>query len=234
MNLGILGEVFDFSYFWSYRALLLKGLLFNFYVFAFAWLLALAMGLLVCLLRLSNNRPARAIGASYVELFRNTPEYVFLVWVHFVVPLLISYTIHTKVNFPPVLSAILALGIVYSGYLAETFRAGFQAVPLGHIQAARALAMSQGLVVRRIVVPQALRHILPELLNNSVSLFKATSIISLIAVPDLMYQVVIVVQDEMKPMPLYSSAAFIFFVLIFAMSWAVERFTVAWRTRGWA
>ena len=94
--------------------------------------------------------------------------------------------------------------------------------------------MSRMLIVRRIILPQALRQMLPEVLNNSVSIFKATSIISLSAVPDLMYQVVIVVQEEMKPLPLYSSAALIFFALIYAMSWAVEKITNAWRVRGWA
>jgi His/Glu/Gln/Arg/opine family amino acid ABC transporter permease subunit len=234
MNLDVVREVFDFSYFWEYRVFLLRGLLFNFYVFAFAWLLAIGAGFVVCLLRLSQNRVARWCGTFYVELFRNTPEYVFLVWVHFVVPLLVTRLIQTQVNFAPSFSAILALGISYSGYLSETFRSGFQAIPRGHIDAAHALAMPRMLIVRRIILPQALRQMLPEVLNNSVSIFKATSIISLISVPDLMYQVVIVVQEEMKPLPLYSSAALIFFVLIYAMSWAVEKITDAWRVRGWA
>ena len=234
MEFEILREVFDFSYAWRYREFLLRGLLFNFYVFAFAWLLAVAAGLVVCLLRLSQNRLARAFGTLYVEIFRNTPEYVFLVWVHFVVPLLVSRLIQTQVTFAPSFSAILALGICYSGYLAETFRSGFQAIPRGHIDAAQALAMPRLIIVRRIILPQAMRQMLPEVLNNSVSLFKATSIISLIAVPDLMYQVVIVVQAEMRPLPLYSSAALIFFALIYAMSWSAERVTNAWRARGWA
>jgi His/Glu/Gln/Arg/opine family amino acid ABC transporter permease subunit len=105
MNLEVIREVFDFSYFWEYRAFLLRGLLFNFYVFTLAWLLAVAAGFAVCLLRVSHNRVARACGTFYVELFRNTPEYVFLVWVHFVVPLLVTRLIQTQVNFSPSFSA---------------------------------------------------------------------------------------------------------------------------------
>jgi polar amino acid transport system permease protein len=93
--------------------------------------------------------------------------------------------------------------------------------------------MNRALLLRRIVLPQAIRRVLPEALNNCVSLLKATSIVSLIAVPDLMYQVVNIVQYEMRPLPLYSSAAFLFFGIIFALSTVVQLLTERWRTRGW-
>ena len=229
-----LRQVFDFSYFWSYREVLLSGLLVNFLVFGFAALLAAGSGFVVCLLRVSRYRAARGVGTFYVELFRNTPEYVFLTWVHFVLPLVLTRLLVTRVNFPPTLSAVLALGLCYSGYFAETFRAGILSIPRGHIDAGRAVAMGRALIMRRIIMPQAVRRVLPEALNNGVSLFKATSIVSLIAVPDLMYQVVNVVQYEMRPLPLYSSAAFLFFAILFILSALVQALTERWRTRGWA
>lgn len=228
-----LHEVFDLSYFWTYRAVLLSGLAFNLLVFGFAVVLAAATGFVVCLLRLGPYRVARAAGTLYVELFRNTPEYVFLTWVHFVLPLVLTRLLVTSVSFSPTLSAILALGMCYSGYFAETFRAGILSVPRGQLDAGRAVGMSRALIMRRIVLPQAMRRVLPEALNNCVSLLKATSIVSLIAVPDLMYQVVNVVQYEMRPLPLYSSAAFLFFGLIFLLSTLVQALTERWRTRGW-
>jgi polar amino acid transport system permease protein len=229
-----LRQVFDFSYFWSYRTVLLTGLLTNFLVFAGAALLAGASGFVICLCRVSRYRAARGVGTFYVELFRNTPEYVFLTWVHFVLPLVLTRLLVTRVNFAPTMSAVLALGICYSGYFAETFRAGILSIPRGQLDAGRAVGMGRPLLMRRIVLPQAVRRVLPEALNNCVSLFKATSIVSLIAVPDLMYQVVNVVQYEMRPLPLYSSAAFLFFAIIFALSTAVQLLTERWRTRGWA
>lgn len=228
-----LREVFDLSYFWTYRAVLLSGLAVNVLVFGFAVVLAAAAGLAVCLLRLGPCRVARAAGTFYVELFRNTPEYVFLTWVHFVLPLMLTRLLVTAVSFSPTVSAILALGICYSGYFAETFRAGILSVPRGQLDAGRAVGMDRALVMRRIVLPQAMRRVLPEALNNCISLLKATSIVSLIAVPDLMYQVVNVVQYEMRPLPLYSSAAFLFFGLIFLLSALVQALTERWRTRGW-
>lgn len=228
-----LREVFDLSYFWTYREVLLSGLAFNVLVFGLAVALAAVAGLGVCLLRLSPFRVARAAGTIYVELFRNTPEYVFLTWVHFVLPLVLTRLLATAISFSPAVSAVLALGICYSGYFAETFRAGILSVPRGQLDAGRAVGMGRALIMRRIVVPQAMRRVLPEALNNCVSLLKATSIVSLIAVPDLMYQVVNVVQYEMRPLPLYSSAAFLFFGLIFLLSTLVQALTERWRTRGW-
>jgi len=224
----------DVSVFWEYRRLLLAGLAVNFYVFALAAVLAIALGFPACLLRLHRWRPLQWLGTGYAEFFRNTPEYVFLIWVHFVLPLLISALIATKVNFPPLLSAVLALGFSYSGYFTETFRAGILAVPRGHLEAGRALGMPRRLILWRITLPQAARQMLPEAMNQLVSLFKATSIISLITVPDIMYQVVQITSTEMKPLPLYSSAAFVYFLVIFAMSTLVRWVTEGWRTRGWA
>lgn len=228
-----LREVFDLSYFWTYRAVLLSGLGFNVLVFGLAVVLAAAAGFAVCLLRLGPSRVTRAAGTFYVELFRNTPEYVFLTWVHFVLPLALTRVLVTSISFSPTVSAVLALGLCYSGYFAETFRAGILSVPRGQLDAGRAVGMSRALIMRRIVLPQAMRRVLPEALNNCVSLLKATSIVSLIAVPDLMYQVVNVVQYEMRPLPLYSSAAFLFFGLIFLLSTLVQALTERWRTRGW-
>ena len=234
MNFSNVIKAFDLSLFWEYRIFILEGLWFNFLVFFFSWLLAVSAGFVVATLRVSPWRGTQAVGTVYVEIFRNLPEYVFLIWVHFVLPLFISRMINARVSFSPIVSAIIGLGIAYSGYLAETYRAGFQAIPHGHVEAGRALGMSRLLIVRRIILPQAVRYMLPEVLNNSVSLFKATSIISLISVPDLMYQVVIVVQTEMRPMPLYSGAALLYFVLIFAMSSGVRKLTDRWRRQGWA
>jgi polar amino acid transport system permease protein len=228
-----LAQALDGSLFWEYRSFLLKGLAFNFYVWICAAVLAHGLGLGVCLLRISRWRLARAVGTAYAELFRNTPEYILLTWVHFVAPLLLSLLLHTKLNFTPFVSAVLALGLAYSGYLTETYRSGIQAIPKGQIEVGRALGISSRDIMLRLVLPQAVRHVLPELLNQMVSLFKATTLVSLIAVPDLLYNVVIVTQEEMRPLPLYTWAAIVYCTLIFCASAAVRGMTERWRRRGW-
>jgi polar amino acid transport system permease protein len=232
MHLQALAEMFDFPLLWEYRRGLLRGLAMNFEVFAAAAAVAISVGLLVAMLRLRPGRLSRMLGTGYVEIFRNAPEYVLLTWVHFVLPLLITYLLRTQVNFKPFTSAVLALGLAYGGYFAEAFRGGIQAIPRAHVEAARALGMSGALTLRRIVLPQAIRLMLPEGMNLLVSLFKATTLVSLIAVPDLLYEVTIIVQAEMRPMPLYSGAAFIYFAVILVISALVNRLTERWRTTG--
>lgn len=225
----VLRQALDLSLFWSYRDILLAGLGFNVAIFLCSAIAALALGLGVALLRTHRSKPLRALGALHVEVFRNCPDYVMLVWVHLVMPILVGLVIGRRVEFQPFLSAVIALGLVYSGYLAETFRAGLQAIPKGNIEAGRALGMSEFLILRRISLPQVVRRMLPEATNNFVSLFKATTIVSLIAVPDLMYRVSMVTQQEMQPLPLYTGAALTYFAVIFLVAGLARRASERWR-----
>ena len=229
-----LREILDLHLFWEYRAVLLRGLAVNFYVFLAAAALALSVGLGAALLRISRLRILRTLGTLHVEVFRNAPEYVMIVWVHFVLPLLIGLLLHTRFEFNPFVSAMIALGFVYSGYFAETFRAGIEAIPGGHLEAARSLGMGEGLILRRIILPQVVRSMLPESINQFISLFKATTIVSLIAVPDLMYQVQMVIQQEMRPLPLYTGAALTYFFVIFVASTALRAASERWRRKIYA
>jgi His/Glu/Gln/Arg/opine family amino acid ABC transporter permease subunit len=226
-----LKQAFDLSLFWEYRAILLQGLLFNAMVFVCAAAVALSVGLGAALLRVNRFFPARWLGTLHVEVFRNAPDYIMLVWVHFVLPLLISKLIGRRVEFHPFLSAVMALGFVYSGYFAETFRAGIQAIPRGNLDAGRAFGMSEAMILWRITLPQVVRRMLPEALNQFVSLFKATTIVSLIAVPDLMYNVSMVTQQEMRPLPLYTGAALTYFLIIFVLASGVRAFSERWRRK---
>ncbi len=220
------------SLFWEYRRILLSGLAINFTVFGLAAVLAVGLGLVACLFRLSPLRVLRWGGTFHAELFRNTPEYVLLIWVHFVPPLLLSLLFATNIAFTPMFSAVTALGLASSGYFTKTFRAGIQSVPRGHVEAARSLGMSGALTLRWVILPQAVRRILPEALNQFISLLKSTTLVSLIAVPDLMYQVSMITQEQMRPMPLYSGAAIIYFVVILALSSLVRRVSENWRAVG--
>jgi His/Glu/Gln/Arg/opine family amino acid ABC transporter permease subunit len=226
-----LKQAFDLSLFWEYRAILFQGLIFNVLVFLCSAAVALLVGLLAALLRVNRFFPARWLGTLHVELFRNAPDYIMLVWVHFVLPLLIGMVIRRRVEFHPFVSAVIALGFVYSGYFAETFRAGIQAIPKGNIDAGRAFGMSESLILWRITLPQVVRRMLPEALNQFISLFKATTIVSLIAVPDLMYNVSMVTQQEMRPLPLYTGAAITYFLIIFILASGVRAFSERWRRK---
>jgi polar amino acid transport system permease protein len=226
-----LRESLDISLFWDYRAVVLSGLAFNVAVFLCAGAAAIVLGLIACLCRISRHRALARLAACYTETARSAPEYVLLIWIHYVPPLLLGLATGVKISFSPFGSAVIALGLAYSGYLAETFRAGILAVPRGHVDAAAALGMAPRLTLRRIVLPQALRHMLPEAMNQAISLFKATTLVSLIAVPDLMYRVSMIASQEMRPLPLYTGAALVYCALIFAFATTVRLASDRWRRR---
>jgi His/Glu/Gln/Arg/opine family amino acid ABC transporter permease subunit len=229
-----LRQALDISVFWDYRVVLLRGLAVNFYVFAAAAALALTVGLGAALLRVNRFRAVRWVGTLHVEIFRNAPDYIMVVWVHFVLPLLIGGLLHARFELDPFVSAVIALGFVYSGYFAETFRAGIEAIPIAHIEAGRSCGMSERLILRRIVLPQVVRRMLPESINQFISLFKATTIVSLITVPDLMYQVTMITQQEMRPLPLYTGAALTYFAVVLAAGSGLRALSERWRRKIYA
>lgn len=229
-----LRQSLDLSIFWEYRYTLAVGLLQNIYVFLASAVLAMTLALVIGLARLSRRFWLRGMSTFYVELFRNTPEFVLLIWVYYVLPILLSRLLATQFSLSPFVAAVLGLGVAYSGFMSETVRAGIQSIPTGHTEAGTALGMREHTVLRRIVLPQAFRRMLPEVLSQMVSLFKATSIVSLIAVPDIMYQVSMVNVEQMRPLPLYTGAALLFCLVIIAATQMIQLLSDRWRRRGWA
>jgi len=157
-----------------------------------------------------------------------------LVWVYYVLPVIITKVAGTRISFDPLPSAIATLAITYSGYLSETFRAGILAVPRSNIEAGMSLGMSRWLIFRRITFPQAVRRVLPESLNQYISLFKSTSFVSLIAIEDLMYRVSMITMEESRPLPLYTWAAILFCTIIISSTQVAQRLSDRWRRRGLA
>jgi His/Glu/Gln/Arg/opine family amino acid ABC transporter permease subunit len=202
--------------FWEYRDVLLAGIWVTVALSILSMLLAVAMGLVACLGTLAKSRLVRAPAVFYVEFCRNTPILVQLVWVHYAWPEIFG------VKFDAFTSSLIALALQSSGYLAEEYRAGIESIDKGQIEAAQTLGMTYPRLMRRIVIPQAFIRMLPGLLNQFVVCFKSTSIVSIIAVPDLMYQAGLIVSATFLPMPVYTAIALTYFVLVFAVSSSVR------------
>ena len=115
-----LRQMLDPSLFWEYRVVLLQGLMQNLSIFAESAILAIVAATIVALMQLGRNRPLRWIATGYTELCRNTPEYVLLVWVYFVLPLIVSKLIGSRFRLDPHVAAVIGLGAAYSGFMAET------------------------------------------------------------------------------------------------------------------
>jgi polar amino acid transport system permease protein len=229
-----LRQMLDPTLFWEYRAVLLQGLTQNLSIFAESTILAMVAATIVAVIQLGRSRPLRWIATGYTELCRNTPEYVLLVWVYFVLPLIISKMIGSRFRLDPHVAAVIGLGVAYSGFMAETLRAGLRSIHPGQAEAATAIGLSSFKTLRRIILPQALRRILPDIVNQLVSLFKSTTIVSLITVQDIMYQVSMISVAEMRPIPLYTGAAVLYCAVIILATQLFQGLTERWRRRGWS
>ncbi|MEZ5254769.1 MAG: amino acid ABC transporter permease [Microthrixaceae bacterium] len=138
------------------------------------------LGTIMALLRLSSIRAYRWFAAVYIEVFRGLPALLTIVLVGFAVPIAFGLRFPSIFGLPT--GGIIGLSLVAGAYLAETLRAGIQAVPNGHIEAARSLGMSHGQTLRKVVLPQAFRIVIPPLTNELVLLIKDTSLLSVLGV----------------------------------------------------
>jgi polar amino acid transport system substrate-binding protein len=143
--------------------------------------LAMALGLAVALARMYGPAPARWAAIGYIEMLRGTPLLLQLYVIFFLLP-------EIGLAIPAFYAAVAGLAINYSAYEAEIYRAGLQAVPRGQMEAALALGMSQSLALRRVVIPQAVRIVVPPVTNDFINMFKDTSICSVITVMELTKQ----------------------------------------------
>jgi ectoine/hydroxyectoine ABC transporter permease protein EhuD len=172
--------LFDFHGAGDYMPALLRGAATSLALTACIMLISLPLGLLIALVKLSRSRILRTCASTYIEVIRGTPALLQLFYIYFVLP---SFGI----RFDPFLAGVIGLSINYSAYLAEVYRAGIAAVPQGQIEAAKALGMSRRKMLRLIVLPQAIRVVIPPLGNYGISLFKDTSLVSIVTVKELIF-----------------------------------------------
>lgn len=151
------------------------------------FVIAIGLGLIVALARLSNNTVVRNLSMYYIELIRGVPVIVTILFISFAV----FGEGSRLLGFPQVdklWRGIIALGLIYAAFIAEVFRAGIQSIPRGQIEAGSSVGMSQRQVFVNIVMPQAIRNIMPALGNDLIALLKDSALVSLIAVRELTQQ----------------------------------------------
>jgi polar amino acid transport system permease protein len=155
-----------------------SGIVVTFEVTIAAMMIALMLGMLAGLGKLSNNAFIKGIASVYVEVVRGVPLLVQLFYIHF--------GLGSILNLPPLVSAVSAMSFCYGAYLAETFRAGIQSISKGQIEAAKSLGMTNYQTMRQVILPQAVKVILPPVGNDFIALLKDSSLVSIIAVADLL------------------------------------------------
>jgi His/Glu/Gln/Arg/opine family amino acid ABC transporter permease subunit len=200
---------FDWSVAYDYMPALMRGLVVTLKVSAISELVGIILGLFLALCRLSAIAPLRYFAIAYIDFLRGIPVLVMLLWVYY------GFSILFNLNLTEMQAAVIGLGCSYSAYLAEIFRSGIQAIPVGQREASRTLGLAGWQIMAYVVLPQAVRIIVPPLGNTVISMLKDSSLVAIIAVSDMMRQTMIAASETFRPFELYAAAAVIYYILTF-------------------
>ena len=198
-------------FFWSILPDLYKGALITVRLTLVGLGMGFAIGLPAALARIYGGRWVRRLAVGYIELFRGTPILVQLFVVYFGFPDL-------GLTLSRLTAAYLALGLNSGSYQAEYFRGAIQAIGGGQMMAARAIGMSRSKAIRYIILPQALRLVIPPWSNEPIALMKASAVVFLIAVPDLMTKAKIIAAHTYNPIGTYMAVAVVYLILVFLLT----------------
>jgi polar amino acid transport system substrate-binding protein len=174
--------------------------------------IAMALGLVIAVGRLYGARPIRAILAGYVEFLRGTPLMLQLFVLYFVLP-------QIGVALPAWAAGVAGLAINYSAYEAEIYRAGLQAIPVGQMEAALALGMSRARALQRVVIPQAVRIVIPPVTNDFIALFKDTSVCSVITLTELTREYSMLAQSAGGAVEFAVAVAALYLIMSLPLTW---------------
>jgi glutamine transport system permease protein len=175
------------------------------------------LGLFLSLGRISQKKVFSWLSAAYIDFFRGTPLLVQLFIIHYGLPQLFD---NTALDYIPnaFLSAIIALTLNSAAYVAEIFRSGIQSIDKGQMEAARSLGMSYGQAMRNVILPQAFKRVIPPLGNEFIAMLKDSSLVMVIALPELMMQAKSVAGREFKFFEIYLAVAFLYLLMTMTIS----------------
>jgi polar amino acid transport system permease protein len=209
--------IWDFAILTKYSRLFWSGIAWTMAYTVGTVLLGTFIGLLVGILRLKKWRVLDWFLVGYVELFRCTPLLVQIIWFYYAFPVVIG------VNIGPNVAATAVLSLYGGAFYAEIFRGGIQSLERGQWDAARALGLRPWLVLRLVILPQAVKRMLPPFVNQSITQLKNTSLVSVIAVPDLVYNATLINADTYRPLEVYTVVAIIYFAILFPATVFAQR-----------
>ena len=194
---------------------LMNGLLVTIGIGATSIIAGLIGGLFLAVLRLYAGPVVTGLVRAYIDVFRSIPLLVLLIIVYYALPFV-------GIRLSPFFSAVTALTLVSSAYTAEIFRAGIEAIPKGQFEASAALGLSNRYIMTDVILPQAIRIVIPPLTNNCINVLKDTALASVVAMPDLLKQATQAQALAANPTPLIG-AAVIYLILLLPMVRFVAR-----------
>ncbi len=199
----------DFFFLQRYVPLLERGVMVTLGYTAVTIFIGLIIGLVVGLGRLSRSWLVNIPLVAFIEAFRCTPLLVQIVWFYYALPVVLG------IQIPATMAGIMTLSCYTGAFYAEIFRGGIISIEQGQWDAARALGLGRWPVMRRVILPQAVRRMIPPFVNQSITQLKNTSLVSTIAVPDLLYNGTLITADTYRPLEVYTVVALIYFALLF-------------------
>ncbi|RQZ14865.1 amino acid ABC transporter permease [Burkholderia sp. Bp9031] len=198
---------FDFSFLAGSLGALLDGLKVTVVLAVAANAMGLVLGFVLCLLAMSRWALVRWPAQLFIEFFRCTPALLQIIWFFYCIPMMVD------VFIDPVAMGVLALGLNLTAFNAEAYRAGVQAVPKEHLDAAVALGLRPWQRTIFVVLPQALRSAMPVLLTNGIGSLQQSALVAIVAVADLMYVAKSIATEAYRPLETYSVVALVYFAL---------------------
>ncbi|MGB7206601.1 MAG: amino acid ABC transporter permease [Anderseniella sp.] len=184
----------------------IKGTVFIFLITVF---LGLAGGLIVGICRYSKSKLLRWPASIFIEVFRNTPVLVQIIWFYYAFPIL------TGIDVDPFLAAVLGISLNTMAFSAEIYRAGIQSIDPGQWEAGKAIGMNQTQTMRRIILPVAIKRVLPALTNRGIEVFKMSTLASVVAYVETLNQAKLLADLNFNPIEAYTAVAVIFFVILY-------------------
>ncbi len=213
----------DWDIVWRSRNALAEGTLITVLLAVCTMAVAVPGGILLAVMRLSGVRALSLASVSFVEFFRNLPLILVVYWAFYVMPEL------TGLQFSAFTTGLLALSLNVSAYNAETFRAGLASIRKGQTEAALAMGMSRGQAIWQVVLPQAIRRVLPVLASTWVSLFKDTSLVSVIGVAELAHVSLQIRAQSFRVLEMLTAMAVIYWLLGYPQAKLVDWINARYR-----
>jgi polar amino acid transport system permease protein len=201
----------NFQSVWDNPEALLAGAAGTLRIFAICLVLGMFFGLLVGLGRYAKRRWIYIPASIFVEFFRNTPVLVQILWFYFALPMLVPFEIS------PLMAAALGISLNSAAFSGEIFRGGIQSLDSGQWEGAQALGMTHAQAMRRIILPQAVKRMLPALTNRAIEIFKMSTLASAVAYVELLQQGKLIASINYNPIEAYTVIALIFFAFLYPL-----------------
>ena len=196
----------------DYIPALLQGLYYTLLISVVGLIIGFILGAIFGLGRISRSKILYGISAVYVEVLRGTPVLVQAIWIYFALPLIVGF------NIPSLAAGIIVIGLNSGAYIAEIVRGAVQSVEKGQMEAGRSLGLSRHLTMRYVIWPQAFKRMIPPLGNQFIISIKDTSLLSVILVPELIFQGRLVASNHFNAVEIYTTVAIFYLVITLTLS----------------